>query len=70
MGSDNSEMGSEGSKNEETEGQDGNEHVNKIDKGKGKERAEDGNAGRRKDGRMDGNEGGDGNRRADRETLQ
>ena len=41
-------------------------NVNEIDKGKGKERAEDGNV----DGRKDGNKGGDGNGGADREMLQ
>ena len=64
----NSEMGSERSK-EELEGNEernGDGHVHKIDKGKGKERAEDGNV----DGRKDGNKGGDGNGGADREMLQ
>ena len=37
-----------------------------VDKGKGKEKADDGNA----DGKNDGNEGGSGNRRTDVETLQ
>ena len=40
--------------------------MEKVDKGKGKERAEDGNV----DGRKDRNEGGDRNRRVDGETLQ
>ena len=60
------EIGTEGSKKEEMEGQGRNGHVDKIDKGKGKERAEDWNV----DGRKDRNEGGDGNRRVDGETLQ
>ena len=65
VGSDDLEMGLEGSEDEETESQDRNGHVIKIDKGKGKERAEDGNA----DGRRDGNKGGGGNGGANRETL-
>ena len=60
-------MGMEGSEEEEgTEESgvwDGNGHV---DKGKGKEKADDGNA----DGKKDGNESGRGNRRMDVETLQ
>ena len=66
FGSDGSETGLEGSEEEETERQGGNGDVNKIDKGKGKERVEDGNV----DGRKDRNKGGDGNRRVDGETLQ
>ena len=38
----------------------------KVDKGKGKERAEDGNMDRRKDGEEGGNRNGE----ADRKTLQ
>ena len=60
------ETGMEGSEEEEMKGQDGNGHVEKIDKGKGKERVEDGN----ESGRKHGNKGGDGNGRADGETLQ
>ena len=60
-------MGMEGSEEkEETERKDGNGHVDKQDKGKGKQRAEDRNA----DGRKDGDEGGNGNREANGETLQ
>ena len=44
----------------------GNRHVEKVDKGKGKEKADDRNV----DGRKDGNEGGSGNGRMDAETLQ
>ena len=66
VGSDGSETGSEASEEEEMEGQGRNGDVNKIDKGKGKERVEDGNV----DGRRDRNKGGDGNRRMDGETLQ
>ena len=64
--SDGSETGPEGSKEEEMEGKDRTRDVHKIDKGKRKERVEDGNVG----GRKDRNEGGDGNGRADAETLQ
>ena len=69
------ETGMEGSEEEEEmEERDGNGHVEKVDKGKGKERVEDGNA----DGRNDGEEGGNGNgeagrngnREVGRETLQ
>ena len=48
---------------EESGVQDRNGHV---DKGKGKEKADSGNA----DGKKDGNEGGSGNGRMDVETLQ
>ena len=66
-GSEESETGMEGSEEEEeTEGKDRNGHVNKQDKGKGKQRAEDGNA----DGRKDRDEGRNGNGEADGETLQ
>ena len=66
-GSEGSETGMEGSEEEEgTEEKDGNRHVDKVDKGKGKERAVDGNA----DGRKDGEEGGNGNGEAGGETLQ
>ena len=69
------EMGTEGSKEEEeTEERDGNGLVQKVDKGKGKERAEDGNADRRKDGDEGRNGNGEvsenGNREAGGETLQ
>ena len=66
-GSEGSETGTEGSEEEEgTEEKDGNGHVEKVDKGKGKERAEDGNA----NGRKDRDEGGNGNGEVDGETLQ
>ena len=66
-GSEGSETGTEGSKEEEgTEKKDGNGHVEKVDKGKGKERVEDGNA----DGRKDREEGGNGSGGVGRETLQ
>ena len=62
-GSEGSETGMEGSDKEEgTEERDGNGHVEKVDKGKGKERVEDRNV----DGRKDGEEG----RNRNRETLQ
>ena len=74
-GSEGLETGMEGSKEEEeTEEKDGDGHVNKVDKGKGKERAEDGNADRRKDGDEGRNGNGEvsenGNREAGGETLQ
>ena len=57
----------EGSEEEAgTEEKDGNGHVGKQDKGKGKQRVEDGNVDRRKDGE----EGGNGNGEAEGETLQ
>ena len=60
-------MGTEGSEEEEgTEDKDRNGHVVIQNKGKGKQRAEDGNVDRRKDGE----EGGNGNGEADGETLQ
>ena len=73
-GSEGSETGTEGSEEEEeAEEADGNGHVEKVDKGKGKERAEDGNADRRKDrdGNGNGNRevGGSGNREAGGEIL-
>ena len=65
--SEESETGMEGSEEgEEMQGKDRNGHVDKQDKGKGKQRAEDGNADRRKDW----DEGGNGNGEADGETLQ
>ena len=57
--------GSEGSETG-TEEKNGDGHVDKVDKGKGKERAEDGNM----DGWKDGEEGGNGNGEAGGETLQ
>ena len=69
-GSEGLEMGLEGS--EEEEGmeesgvRDGNGHVEKVAKGKGKEKADDVNA----DGKKDGNKGGNGNGRTDAEILQ
>ena len=76
-GSEGSETGTEGSEEEEeAEEADGNGHVGNVDKGKGKERAEDGNT----DGNGNGNReaggngdrevGGSGNREAGGETLQ
>ena len=59
-------MGMEGRKEVETEGKDRNGHVDKLDKGKGKERVEDGKV----EVGKDGTEGGDGNGRVDGETLQ
>ena len=68
-GSEGSETGTEESEEEEeAEEADGNREVEKVDKGKGKERAEDGNADEKKDG--DGNENGNGNREVGGETLQ
>ena len=58
--------GSKGDGTEESEVWGRKELVKKVDKGKGKERVEDGN----KDRKKDGNEGGDGNGVGDRETLQ
>ena len=78
-GSKGSKKGTEGSEEEEeAEGGDGIELVQKVDKGKGKEKAEDGNADGRKDGDGNGEVGGNGNREAGgsgnrevgRETLQ
>ena len=76
-GSEGSEMGMEESEEEEeAEEVDGNREVEKVDKGKGKERAEDGNADGKKDGDGNGNgngnreAGGSGNREAGGETLQ
>ena len=69
IGSDDLETGSEENEEdgmEESEVQGGKELVNKVDKGKGKERAEDGNA----DIKNDRNEGRDRNGRVDGETLQ
>ena len=66
-GSKGSEMGMEGSEEEEgMEDKDGNGLVQKVDKGKGKERAEDGKV----DGRKDGEEGGNRNGEVGGETLQ
>ena len=66
-GSEGLETGTEGSEEEEgMEEKDGNRLVQKVDKGKGKERAEDGKV----DGRKDGEEGGNRNGEADRKTLQ
>ena len=79
-GSEVSETGTEGSEEEEeaeeaeeADGEDRNKEAEKVDKGKGKERAEDGNADRKKDGEGNGN--GNGNREAggsgnSGETLQ
>ena len=74
-GSDGSETGTEGSEEEEeAEETDGNRQVEKIDEGKGKERAEDGNMDGKKDrdGNGNGNReaGGSGNREVGVETLQ
>ena len=80
-GSEVSEMGTEGSEEEEeaeeadrADGVDGNKKAEKVDKGKGKERAEDGNTDGRKDGDGNGNgdreAGGSGNREPGGETLQ
>ena len=69
-GSEGLEMGMEGS--EEEEGMEesrvwnGSGDVEKVDKGKGKEKADDRNVDRKKDG----NEGGSRNGRTDAETLQ
>ena len=73
--SEGSETGMEGSEEEEEmEEKDGNGHVDKVDKGKGKERVEDGNADGRKNreggGNGNGEASGDGNREAGGETLQ
>ena len=69
-GSEGLEIGMEGSEEEEgTEEsgvQDGNRHVEKVDKGKGKEKADNRNA----DGKKDGKKGGSRNGRTDAETLQ
>ena len=66
-GSEDLETGTEGSEEEEgTEEKDGNRHIEKQNKGKGKQRAEDGNV----DGRKDGEEGGNRNGEAGGETLQ
>ena len=74
-GSDGSETGMEGSEEEEeAEETDGNGQVEKIDKGKGKERVEDGNVDGKKDGDKNRNgsreAGGSGNREVGVETLQ
>ena len=82
-GSEDLETGTEGSEEEEeveeADGADeaeGNKKTEKVDKGKGKERVEDGNADGRKDGDGNGNRngnreaGGSGNREAGGETLQ
>ena len=64
-GSEGSETGMEGSEEEEeTEEGNGNGHEGKQDKGKGKERAEAGNADGRKDGDGNGDASGNGNREA------
>ena len=81
--SEGSEMGMEGSEEEEeAEEADGNGQAEKVDKGKGKERAEDRNADGKKDGdgKRNGSReaggsgnreaGGSGNREAGVETLQ
>ena len=66
-GSEGLETGMKGSEEEEgTEEKDGDGHVDKVDKGKGKERVEGGNT----DGRKDREEGGNGNGEAGGETLQ
>ena len=68
--SEGSEMGMEGSEEEggteESGLQKGNGLQEKVDKGKGKEKADDG----KKDGKKDRNEGGSRSGRADEETLQ
>ena len=70
-GSEGLETGMEGSEEEEEmEERDGNGNVEKVDKGKGKERAEDGNADGRKDGDGNREASGNGNREAGGETLQ
>ena len=69
-GSEGLEMGTEGSKEEEgmeeSRVQDGNRNVDRVDKGKGKEKVNDGNV----DGKKDGTRGGSGNGGMDVGTLQ
>ena len=69
-GSEGSETGMEGSKEEEgmeeSRVQDGNGNIDKVDKGKGKEKEDGGNTG----GKMDRNKGGSGNGGTDAGTLQ